>query len=245
MKAYRILIVDDDATLVDLLLQPLHAEDYQVVAALDGATGLDLFQKVRPDLVILDLMMPGIDGFAVLAMIRHSSQVPVLVLSARQGTDIKARALNEGADDYLTKPFDLDELLARVHALRRRVLYGAPDERADIQQFGRLCIDPRKRRVTLGDEPIYLTPTEYALLLEFAAHPDEVLLHSLLLQRIWGLEHYKKTQYLHVYVQRLRSKIEDDPANPRYIVTEPGVGYRFYPAALTSPSESTDADVSA
>ncbi len=231
MRARRILVVDDDTMLVDLLLQTLRTVGYQVVAALDGATALDLFPKARPDLVILDLMMPGPDGFAVLAEIRCSSQVPILMLSAKHATDVKTRALNEGADDYLTKPFEMAELLARLKAILRRALYASADEQAETMRFGRLCIDPRRRRVILGKQQVYLTPTEYALLSEFAAHPDEVLLHSVLLQRVWGLEHYKKTHYLYVYVQQLRSKIEADPTNPRYIVTEPGVGYRFCPEA--------------
>jgi len=227
MKARRILVVDDDAVLVDLLLQSLRAEGYQVEGALDGATALDFFPRVLPDLIILDLMMPGLDGFAVLEQVRASSTVPILVLSAKHAIGYKTRALNEGADDYLTKPFEMDELIARLNAILRRMSYPLPDEHADVKRFGCLCVDPRKRCVTLKEKRLHLTPTEYALLLEFAVHPDEVLRHRTLLQRVWGPEYGKETQYLHVYVQRLRSKIEVDPASPRYIVTETGVGYRF------------------
>ena len=234
MKAYRVLVVDDDAPLTELLRHALRLEGYDVEIALDGETALALCAKLPPDLVILDLMMPGMDGFAVLEQLRQTSTVPVIVLSAKRTAAVKTRALNEGADDYLAKPFDLEELLARMNAVLRRASFSLPAENAAVRRFDRLCVDPQKRSVTLGENRLRLTPTEYALLLEFATHPGEVLSHRTLLQRVWGLEHRAETQYLHIYVQRLRSKIEDDPAHPRYIVTEHGVGYCFYPPAPTN-----------
>jgi DNA-binding response OmpR family regulator len=234
MRPCCILVVDDDAALTVLLSQFLRASGYAVEVALDGETALALFSQVAPDLIVLDLMMPGIDGFAVLEQVRQTAMVPVLVLSAKHAIGHKVRALNMGADDYVTKPFDMGELVARIGALLRRAQYQLSDEYGHVRQFGSLCIDQRKRCVTLREERLHLTPTEYALLLELSAHPDEVLSHSALLERIWGPECREEIQYLHVYVQRLRSKIEDDPANPCYIVKEAGVGYRF----CSPPSQS-------
>ncbi|MBU0492768.1 MAG: response regulator transcription factor [Chloroflexi bacterium] len=228
MEQYHILVVDDDEALANLLEVSLRsAAGYQVDIALDGETALALWPKLGSDLIILDLMMPGLDGFAVLAGVRRSSRVPVLVLSARHKVQDRIRALNEGADDYLTKPFEMEELLARVNALLRRAPPDVVDRSTDIRNFGDLCIDPERRCVTLRGNRLHLTPTEYAILAEFATCPDQVLTHSKLFHRIWGSEYHTENHYLHVYIQRLRSKIEDDPANPRYIVTEPGVGYRF------------------
>ncbi len=238
--AHRILIVDDDPLLVDVLQRALQSEGYDVEVALNGAAALALFPRVQPDLVILDLMMPGVDGFAVLEQIRRAYTVPILVLSARHTTAIKVQALNEGADDYVVKPFAFDELVARMNALLRRAAYTVPDNQTQPRRFGPLCIDPQRRAVTLGKDRLRLTPTEYALLLELATHPDQVLLHHTLLQRVWGTEYGSETHYLHVYIQRLRAKIEEDPANPRYIVTEPGVGYRFCAEAYSTSDPKTE-----
>jgi len=237
MKRPRIMVVDDDPGLTDLLQVSLRFEGYKVGIAPDGVTALAFLPRFQPALIILDLVMPGPDGFAVLEHVRRNSDVPILVLSAKHSVDSKVRALNGGADDYLTKPFEMEELIARVKALLRRAAHGALSNRTAPQRFGHLCIEPQKRCVTLRGERLHLTPTEYALLVEFASQPDEVLSRTFLLQRVWGPEYRTESNYLHVYVQRLRSKIEDDPANPRYIVTVPGVGYRFCPdAAATAES---------
>jgi two-component system, OmpR family, KDP operon response regulator KdpE len=220
---HTILAVDDDQRMRRLLRLNLEKEGYRVVTADDGPAGLELAELEPPDLILLDVMMPKMDGFTFLQRLREFSDVPVILLTAKGEEQDKVRGLDLGADDYLTKPFGPAELLARVRAnLRRR----QPGEVAPATiTVDDLTINVARRRVIRGDQEIRLTPTEYKLLYELASHAGKVLLHSDLLARVWGPEYRDEVDYLWTYVRYLRNKIEPDPAHPRYILSEPGVGY--------------------
>lgn len=222
----RILIVDDEPAILRAVSTNLARHGFQVRAAQTGQDAMDGVASFRPDLVLLDLGLPDMDGFDVIRRLRERSGVPIVVLSVRGQERDKVKALDGGADDYLTKPFGVDELLARVRvALRHLARPGAGT--AAIFRTGQLQVDLEHRRVTLSEHELSLTPTEYELLKAFIAHPDKVLTDRMLLQRVWGPEYGDEAHYLHVYVARLRKKIEADPQNPRYLRTEPGVGYRL------------------
>jgi two-component system KDP operon response regulator KdpE len=218
-----VLVVDDDQRLRRLLRLNLEKERYRVVTAEDGPTGLEMAELEPPDLILLDVMMPEMDGFTFLQRLRTFSDVPVLILTAKGEEQDTVRGLDLGADDYLTKPFSPAELLARVRAALRRQQPGAA--LAPTIVVGDLTINLARRRVIRGDEEIRLTPTEYKLLHELAANAGKVMLHSDLLARVWGPEYHDEVDYLWTYVRYLRNKIEPDPGNPRYIISEPGVGY--------------------
>jgi two-component system KDP operon response regulator KdpE len=218
-----VLVVDDDQRLRRLLRLNLEKERYRVVTAEDGPTGLEMAELEPPDLILLDVMMPEMDGFTFLQRLRTFSDVPVLILTAKAEEQDTVRGLDLGADDYLTKPFSPAELLARVRAALRRQQPGAA--LAPTIVVGDLTINLARRRVIRGDEEIRLTPTEYKLLHELAANAGKVMLHSDLLARVWGPEYHDEVDYLWTYVRYLRNKIEPDPGNPRYIISEPGVGY--------------------
>jgi two-component system KDP operon response regulator KdpE len=218
-----VLVVDDDQRMRRLLRLNLEKERYRVVTAEDGATGLEMAELEPPDLILLDVMMPEMDGFTFLERLRTFSDVPVLILTAKGEEQDTVRGLDLGADDYLTKPFSPAELLARVRAALRRQQPGAA--LAPTIVVGDLTINLARRRVIRGDEEIRLTPTEYKLLHELAANAGKVMLHSDLLARVWGPEYHDEVDYLWTYVRYLRNKIEPDPGNPRYIISEPGVGY--------------------
>jgi two-component system KDP operon response regulator KdpE len=221
----RILVVDDEAPIRRALQTALTGHGYQVESAEDGEDGLVRAATYSPQLIVLDLMMPKLDGLQVLLDLRSWSQVPVLVLSARGEEREKVRALDLGADDYLTKPFGIDEFLARVRALlRRNAATTKPDS---VAEFGDVTIDLGRRIVTKAGEEVHLTPTEFALLAAFIAEPDRVLTHRHLLDRVWGGYAVDNAQQLRVYMGYLRRKLEDDPANPRWLITDPGVGYRL------------------
>ena len=227
MSAARILVVDDDPALRRTLRANLAARGYDVLAVETGEDALVAVATQVPALVILDLMLPGLSGLDVCQALRAQSAVPILVLSARGEGATKVRALDLGADDYLTKPFGIDELLARVRAqLRRAVSAQSAD---GTLRVGALTLDPRAHQVWRGDVPLDLTPREFAVLAHLMRHSGKVVTHRQVLVEVWGPEYAHETQYVHVFVNRLRHKIEDDPAHPRYIVTEPGVGYRFLP----------------
>lgn len=227
MSKTRILVVDDELSVIKFLRANLEAKGYKVFAAINGAEALQTFEMELPDLVILDIMMPGVDGFEVCRQLRAWSQVPIIMLSARGDESDKVKCLDLGADDYITKPFGAIELVARVRAVLRRT--GAAAAVPPLPSFasGDFKISFAQRRVTVAGKEVRLTPTEYSILQEFVLNAGKVLTHTYLLDKVWGSEYREDTQYLHVFVRRLRAKFEPDPAKPRYIMTVPGVGYRF------------------
>ncbi len=222
--AQRILVVDDEPQIRRALRAALHAEGYVVELAENGAEAPDRVAGEPPDLVILDLGLPDMDGADVCARLRAWSQVPVIVLSVREAEREKVRALDLGADDYLVKPFGISELLARIRASLRRAReeVGQP-----VVRHRDLTIDLARHRVLCGGEEVHLTPTEYELLAYLATHRGKVLTHQMILHRVWGPEYEGEVQYLRVFVSQLRRKIEADPREPRFLLTELGVGYRF------------------
>ena len=224
----RALAVDDEPQSLKYLRVNLTARGYEVLTAPDGETALRLLDAESVHFVILDIGLPGLDGFGVLARLREWSDVPVVVLTARDREEDKIRALDLGGDDYLTKPFSVEELLARVRAVLRRTgtRRGALAGRAPVE-IGDLRVDFERRRVSLAGREIRLTPTEFGLVEQLALHPGRVLTHAMLLERVWGGEYRDQTHYLYAYMGRLRQKLEADHAEPRYLLTEPGVGYRL------------------
>ncbi|MCI3273715.1 response regulator [Streptomyces cylindrosporus] len=223
----RVLVVEDDPQLVRALVINLQARRYGVDAAPDGATALRLAAARRPDVVMLDLGLPDMDGVDVIRALRGWSRVPVLVLSARQASDEKVAALDAGADDYITKPFSMDELLARLRAAVRRT-EDAPlvpeTTRVETDDFS---IDLLAKKVVRNGRDVRLTPTEWHLLEILVVSPGRLITQTHLLQEVWGVSQSNKTNYLRVYMAQLRRKLETDPAHPRYLITEPGMGYRF------------------
>jgi two-component system KDP operon response regulator KdpE len=224
MQRTRILVVDDDPEIVSPI-RNLFGKVYESRGARDGFEALHILEDWPADLVVLDLVMAGLDGFAVCQQIREHSAVPILVISGRHADVDKVRVLDLGADDYLTKPFSREELLARVRALLRRSRQGSAP--APVLNDGRLEIDFGRRPVTIDGQDVRLTPTEYGLLEQLASNPGKLMTHSVLLQRVWGPEYRNELDYLRVFIRRLRRKIEVDPSEPQYILTEARVGYRF------------------
>ncbi len=220
----KILLADDDANLLETLAFNLRAAGFQVVTAPDGAAALDLARSEAPDLVILDLMMPQLDGLTVCRSIRQAADTPILILTARTGELDKIIGLESGADDYLTKPFSLGELQARIRALLRRA---GPRQASDELQAGDLRLNMISRRAFLGDRELVLSPKEFSLLAELMRHRGAVLSRDLLLTRVWGYDFYGDNRTVDVHVRWLREKIEADPAQPVRIVTVRGIGYRF------------------
>jgi two-component system KDP operon response regulator KdpE len=224
----RVLVIEDEADIRRFVRIALESEGHEVAEAAGVQRGLVEAGLRRPDIVILDLGLPDGDGVGFIREFRSWSSAPVLVLSARAGESDKVRALDAGADDYLVKPFGSAELLARTRAhLRRRQLHAGADEAE--ARFGDVVIDRARRRVLRAGEPVHLTPIEYRLLLLLTARPDRVLTHRHLLQELWGPGHTQDTHYVRVHMGNLRKKIEPDPARPRWLLTETGVGYRFSP----------------
>lgn len=226
MEQRRILIVDDEEGLRELVKINLEHEGYGVVQAENGAEGLNLVREEKPDLVILDVMMPEMDGWEVCREIRSFSTMPVLMLTARSQSQDVVAGLDSGADDYLVKPFNMDELNARVRALLRRV---PSPNRPVAAGKGEISIDKQKREVLVRGESVDLTPTEYDLLLLLAENAGIVMSHETLLQGVWGQEYTKDNDYLKVYIWHLRRKLEQDPRDPKLLLTEWGVGYRLVP----------------
>jgi two-component system KDP operon response regulator KdpE len=224
------LVVDDDAQIVRAVRTSLTARGYQVRTAGNGETALETLSTEATDLVILDLNLPGIDGGEVIRRLRTFSEVPVLVLSVRESQNEKIAALDAGADDYVTKPFSIGELLARMRALERRAVGDAgTGPTFPVLRFGDLSVDLSRQLVTLGGEPVQLTPTEYRLLEAFVTHPGKLLTHGWLLSRVWGPGYQQERHYVRIYVRQIRRKLRDDPSRPRFIVTESGLGYRWRP----------------
>ena len=227
MKKTRILVVDDELSIIKFLRANLEASGYEVLAAMDGAEALQTFEIELPDLVVLDIMMPKMDGFEVCRRLREWSQVPIIMLSARGDVSDKVKCLDLGADDYITKPFGAGELIARVSAVLRRTESAAAVPTQPSFSSGDLEINFAQRKVTIAGKEVKLTPTEYSLLQEFVLNAGKVLTHTHLLNKIWGPEYRDEREYLHVFIPRLRAKLEADPTNPKYIVTISGVGYQF------------------
>ena len=221
---HRILVVDDDRQLLRALRINLSARGYEVVVAPDGETALNAASRQPPDLVVLDLGLPDVDGVDVVEGLRGWSAVPVIVLSARDQEQSKVRALDAGADDYVTKPFGMDELLARVRAALRR---GSPVPQEPVVTTEAFTIDLAARRVTRDGANVRLTPTEWHLLEVLVRNAGKLVPHRQLLQEVWGPKYESETNYLRVYLAQLRAKLEPDPARPRHLLTEPGMGYRF------------------
>jgi two-component system, OmpR family, KDP operon response regulator KdpE len=222
----RILVVDDDRQLLRALRINLTTRGYQVELAPDGATALAMAGRQPPDLVIVDLGLPDLDGVAVVEGIRGWSKVPVIVLSARHQEQAKVQALDAGADDYVTKPFGMDELLARVRAALRRAV---PAVEEPVVRTDAFTVDLVAKRVTRDGADVRLTPTEWHVLEVLVRNPGKLVPHRQLLQEVWGPRYESETNYLRVYLAQLRAKLEPDPARPRHLLTEPGMGYRFQP----------------
>jgi len=222
----RILVVEDDPGILRALKTNLTRHGFDVETAGTGGQALDSFSLRPPDLILLDLGLPDIDGTEVIRQVRARAATPIVVLSVRGAEHDKVNALNLGADDYLTKPFGVEELLARVRVALRHAARPSFGAQA-VFRSGDLEIDMEHRKVRTGGEEIHLTPTEYDLLKAFAHQPDKVLTDQMLLHAVWGPEYGSEGHYLHVYVARLRRKIERDPQRPQHLLTEPGVGYRL------------------
>jgi two-component system KDP operon response regulator KdpE len=228
----RVLVIDDEPQILRALRRSLEAQDYDVATAEGAEEGLALAAAHTPNLVVLDLGLPDLEGTEVIRRLRSWTDVPVIVLSVREGRSDKIEALDAGADDYVTKPFDVEELLARMRAALRRTdedLASEPELR-----YGDLEVDLGRRLVRLGDDPVHLTPNEYALLEAMVTNPGKLLTHQWLLRKVWGRGYGNESHYLHVYVRQLRQKLGDEAAMPRFIITEPGVGYRWSPDASTA-----------
>jgi two-component system KDP operon response regulator KdpE len=218
----KVLLVDDDSTLRRTLAIGLRAAEHEVLIAADGRSALQALREDKPDLVVLDLGLPDVSGVEVLRQLRAWSTVPVVVLSARAESDEKVQALDLGADDYVTKPFGMEELLARIRAAGRRAGSDVP-----VMETGDLVIDLPARRVTKAGVVVRLTPTEWGLLEMLVRTPGRLVSQRDLLHEVWGPSYGRETNYLRVYVGGLRKKLEDDPSQPRHLITEPGIGYRF------------------
>jgi two-component system KDP operon response regulator KdpE len=222
----RVLVVDDDTQLLRALRINLRAREYDVDLAPDGATALSVAARLPPDLVILDLGLPDMDGVEVVHALRGWSSAPILVLSARGAQAEKVTALDAGADDYVTKPFGMDELLARIRSALRRA---APADTAPVIRTDAFTIDLAAKRLTTEEGEIRLTPTEWHLLEILVRNPGKLVSQRHLLQEVWGPAYETETNYLRVYIAQLRRKLEPDPSRPRHLLTEPGMGYRFEP----------------
>jgi two-component system KDP operon response regulator KdpE len=228
----RILIVDDEPQITRVLRRSLTTHGYDVHVASDGESALQTFGDWSPDLVVTDLSMPNTDGLELCRNLRAISQLPIIVLSVRGEERTKVQALDAGADDYVTKPFGMDELLARIRAALRRAPATKPGETVSpVLEVGDFRIDLENRSVSVRGREVHLTPKEYDLMVYLVSHPGKVLTHRTLLVAIWGGESAEQNEYLRVFVGQLRKKIEPEPAAPRYILTEPWIGYRFDPGA--------------
>lgn len=226
-RRQRILIVDDEKGLVRMMRMNLEHDGFEVVEANNGAQAMDRLRAVIPDLILLDVMMPDLDGFTVLKMIREVGPTPVIMLTAKGEEADKVKGLELGADDYVTKPFSPRELTSRIRAVLRRGNYADDDEDGIIDVDGRLKIDFGRHEVFINDEEVKLRPTEYRLLYHLVKNAGWVLTHDQILSKVWGYEYENEPHYVRLYINYLRKKLEEDATNPQYILTERGVGYRF------------------
>ncbi len=225
-KGKRILVVDDEPRMIGFIRMNLELEEHLVIEAHDGVAALDAIRTQLPDLVLLDVMMPDLDGFETLRMLREFSDIPVIMLTAKGEENDKVYGLELGADDYITKPFGPRELSSRIKAIFRRLEKPSTDE-AILKVDERLSVDFNKREVLVDGKAVKLRPTEYRLLYHLIRNAGWTVPHDQLLQKVWGYEYRDEAHYVRLYVNYLRDKIEEDPSNPRYIITERGVGYRF------------------
>lgn len=227
IRCPRILIVDDEPGVITTLKVALEANGFKTMTALNGNEALKIMDRELPDLMILDIIMPEMDGFEVCRRVRHQSQIPIIMLSARQSNEDKVHCLNLGSDDYISKPFSMSELIARVKAALRRTSEFGVAIVEPLFTCSNISIDFAQRKMTVDGNGVNLTPTEYSLLRELVLNKDKVLTHSQLLKRVWGPEYGQEKEYLRVFIQRLRSKLEHDPSQPKHIITLPGIGYKF------------------
>ncbi len=249
-KGKRILVVDDEPPIQRILRRNLTMSGYDVLIAENGEQAIDFVRLHQPDLILLDLWLPGeMDGMSVCMQVRQWTQVPIIVVSARTDEKQKVQALDMGADDYLTKPFNNDELLARVRACLRRAANAS--EGMNVQQpevltseDGYVRVNVLRRQVRAGTQEVKLTPTEFELLQQLMLHAGKVLTHRTLLRAVWGPEYGEEADYLRVYVRQLRVKIEEKPSQPKYILTEPGVGYVFRPQVMAESLGETQTAIS-
>ncbi len=227
LKDKLILVVDDEQRMINFMRMNLEVEGCRVMMATNGREALDKIREELPDVVLLDIMMPGMDGFETLKRLRQFSQVPVLFLTAKDDEEDRIRGLELGADDYIGKPFSHRELVSRIRAVLRRHYAAPPTPQTTVRVDDRLTIDFARREVLVNGERVNLRPTEYRLLYHLVQNAGYVMTHEQLLTKVWGPEYRDESHYLRLYVTYLRQKIEEDPANPHYILTERGVGYRF------------------
>jgi two-component system KDP operon response regulator KdpE len=230
----RVLVVDDDNQMLRAVRNALSARGYDVVTASTGESALSLAAEEELDLVLLDLGLPGIEGHKVIERLRAWTELAVIVISVRDSQEEKVAALDAGADDFVTKPFGMKELLARMRAVRRRA--AADNDQRPVLRFKGLEVDLLKKLVKLDGAAIHLTPIEYRLLESMARNPGKLLTHSWLLQKVWGPGYGSESNYLRLYVRQLRQKLGDEPSQPRWITTEPGVGYRWLPEPTSEQS---------
>ncbi len=233
LKDKLILVVDDEVRMVNFMRMNLELEGTRVSSATNGREALERAREEMPDVVLLDIMMPGMDGFETLQRLRQFSQVPVLILTAKDDEEDRVRGLELGADDYISKPFSHRELVSRIRAVLRRHYMAPPVPQTLVRIDDRLQIDFARREVLVAGQRINLRPTEYRLLYHLVQNAGYVQTHEMLLTKVWGPEYRDESHYLRLYVTYLRQKIEEDPAHPRYILTERGVGYRFVDFAHT------------
>ncbi len=222
-----ILVVDDEQRMINFMRMNLELEGVRVLTSTDGRDAVDKVREDMPDVVVMDIMMPGMDGFEALRRIRTFSQVPVLFLTARSEEEDRIKGLELGADDYISKPFSHRELISRIRAVLRRHYTPPPTPQTVITVDDRLTIDFARREVMINGERVNLRPTEYRLLYHLVQNAGYVMTYEMLLTRVWGPEYRDETHYVRLYITYLRQKIEQDPSNPKYILTERGVGYRF------------------
>lgn len=231
----RILVVDDEPQITRVLRTSLSSQGYDLRVANDGETALEIMKDWTPDLVITDLSMPNMDGLELCRRLRSKNQIPIIVLSVRGEEHTKVKALDAGADDYVTKPFGIEELLARVRANLRRVPEAGGPNPPAIIEAGDFHIDTGSRKVLVHGKEVHLTPKEFDLLIYLAQHSGKVITHRALLAAVWGGNSTEQVEYLRVFVGQLRKKLESESASPRYILTEPWVGYRFEPGSVDRP----------
>jgi two-component system KDP operon response regulator KdpE len=227
MSGAKVLVIDDEPQIRRVMRATLAALHYQVVEARSGEQGLEVFRDEKPDLVLLDMNMPGMGGLATCRELRDISEVPIVILSVRDREQDKVAALDAGADDYVTKPFGMDELLARIRAALRRA--PVPPENTAVFENAGLQVDFTARRVQVGGKAVRLTPKEFDLLRYLVLNAGRPVPHRELLQAVWGPDYGGESEYLRVFIAQLRKKVEPNPAQPRYILTEPWVGYKFAP----------------